>query len=81
MESDAEARGPIEGERYIVLDDLWPGEWYEWQLVDDWICAPFVGFHYNAMARARKGIWFVVTMAGGRKRLFWSGHLLRIIPR
>lgn len=84
MEGDTEfeRRGPIAGERFLVLDDLTEGEWYAFECVDDdWIYAPFAGFHYNAMAKARGGIWFKVIMAGGRRRLIWSGHAVRVFQR
>lgn len=72
----------MQGERYVVLDDLIAGEWYSFECVDeDVIYAPFAGFKYNAMAKARGGFWFKVIMAGGRKKLIWSGHTVRISKR
>ncbi len=63
-----------------MLDDFYPGDWYEWVSTDETIIAPFLMFRYDSMARARKGFYFVVMMAGERKRLIWSGHLRRVIP-
>lgn len=84
MEGDAEfqQRGPIEGERFVVLDDLIEGRWYTFQCIDDEdIYAPFAGFKYNALAKARGGFWIKWRAAGGRIKLIWSGHVRRIINR
>jgi hypothetical protein len=75
-EDDAGARG---AGRAIALDDVWIGEWYEWECVDEILYAPFTGFLYNSMAKARGGIWFRLRMAGERIRLVWSRDLRRIV--